>query len=120
MNTREIKFKYIFDATENGLWIESREFTIEQIEQGEPYNFMDCCFTTSAKITRLQYIGRKDKNGKDIYDGDILEARRNTKNPIRWVMEWHERDARWSMISPIEEFEIIGNIYENPELIPNK
>jgi len=64
---RSIKFRYIFDATENDLWIQIREFTIEEIENNEPYNFMDCSFTTSAKITRVQFTWFTDKNWEDIY-----------------------------------------------------
>lgn len=70
----------------------------------------------------MQYIGLKDKNGKKIYDGDILTAaRRNV------VVVYNTTDASFEletegkglmgMAGVNSVCEIIGNIYENPELI---
>jgi len=68
----------------------------------------------------MQFTGLKDKNGKEIYEGDIVEIDGKHTNemglpPNRQVIEW----VKNAMLPyPYgEEFEVIGNIYENPELV---
>lgn len=80
-----------------------------------------------------QMTGLKDKNGKEIYEGDILDWGEFNKEDEgeRAVVEWHDKNAGWmmkcytiyggegySMFEYLyEETEIIGNIYENPKLL---
>ncbi|MEK4139632.1 YopX family protein [Paenibacillus sp. FSL M7-0547] len=73
----------------------------------------------------MQYTGLKDKNGREIYEGDFIQNE-NTIGEIEWVQEhcafmaftrnpsfyrYLESDGQLNLT------EIIGNIYENPELI---
>ena len=76
----------------------------------------------------IQCTGLKDKNGKLIYEGDIL---RNAKTGELRTVAWHGTMAGyvWSklhidflyefgaLFRAFDKYEIIGNIYENPELI---
>jgi hypothetical protein len=67
----------------------------------------------------LQFTGITDKNGKEIYEGDIVSA------SWGWGYPPCEVDLRTAMFNDIEcmisdDIEIIGNIYENPELIKKK
>jgi len=81
-----------------------------------------------------QYTGLKDKNGKEIYEGDIFDCpySNETKNHHRWRVIWGNISGGFVLqrigeacnqnqvhqtVSNLVHREIIGNIYENPELI---
>ena len=82
-------------------------------------------FTKKDSIL-MQFTGLYDVNGKEIYEGDIIKHRYFSKKGIadvRWSNEQGyylaiEPDGSRTMLNPNSE--IIGNIYENPELIQNK
>ncbi len=69
-----------------------------------------------------QYTGLHDKNGKEIYEGDIIKAK-TFNYPL--CIEWDRGECAFVMRSThsgatygfMWEIEIIGNIYDNPELL---
>ncbi len=69
-------------------------------------------------IDLMQFIGRKDKNGKDICEDDIVKYLDNTSQGLteKIVVIRDIRHLPDFLCSQWEE--IIGNIYETPELLP--
>ena len=94
--------------------------------------FFDC-FDVGAPI--MQFTGLKDKNGKEIYEGDIANCK-DYQNKIYFIGEvyWSDTTAQvyvrchynnnplnsdfsLRIVEDVKEIEVIGNIYENPELL---
>ena len=69
----------------------------------------------------MQYTGLKDRNGKEIYEGDIILFSLNTgekvKDTIVFEMGGFRTDKRNFPLTFYWSIEVIGNIYENKELL---
>ena len=77
-------------------------------------------------IELMQYTGLKDMRGKEIYEGDIFHI---GSKKILYVVEWIDCGLKGRQIKNIswigldywkDDIEVIGNIYENPELLGDK
>lgn len=75
------------------------------------------------ELPLMQYTGLKDKNGKEIYEGDILN---NYIIGVNFEIKWLNQDAGFYALAYNYHYdpndwcikgEVIGNIYENPELL---
>ena len=75
----------------------------------------------------MQYTGMKDKNGKEIYEGDIVEYRKDVAI-IKYInsafMLAYINEDKYDFIEVLYKYspkayklKVIGNIYENPELL---
>ena len=79
------------------------------------------------KITLMQFTGLHDKNGKEIYEGDVVHWKPVGLGTVRFgasaaFVHDQEKLRGGTGINQLhrsyqQEYEIIGNIYENPELL---
>ena len=108
--------KYIYDA----------EMTYDSLGIGaECFGFM-VDGTYKDLYTVEQCTGLKDKNGKLIYEGDIVRTSGNYQEGV-YKIGWNEDDAEYDLyegdyfiyqlVNRFNSVEVIGNIHENAELL---
>lgn len=88
------------------------------------------------EIELMQYTGLKDKNGVKIFEGDIVnicgfinrEVVEYDNYYVGYVLKRYDNNGKVIYVTPLTEYssivapklEVIGNIYENPELLEEK
>ena len=104
------------------------DFAINQ--DGEINKFFNSEEALKRRFVLMQCTGLKDKNGKLIYEGDLVKNWDNLIYQIFWQedaacylvesIRSKNKLGIYSLISYQNNLEVIGNIYENPELLEVK
>lgn len=116
---REIKFRAWDKENEkmmkvSSLHLENKEISVKENETFHLFRMQDL----------MQYTGLKDKNGKEIYEGDIVVLN-NIENDNMCIVRYEHSSYRlegWSLredLSNVEDrfLEVVENIYENKNLL---
>lgn len=72
-------------------------------------------FASNKNHIYMQYTGLKDKNGREMCEGDIVKHPAGGKFQVLWSNEDSRFHAEGLCLTDI--FEVVGNIYENPDLL---
>ena len=123
---RQIKFR-VWDNQNNNWLINQRieDHPVELLYSDHEF-YIDHSGDNLDNYTIQQYTGLKDKNGKEIYEGDIVKATSDQYTNENFVgkvifdegsfLTWiNKNDIRgvWSG----DDIEVIGNIFENKDLL---
>ena len=125
LHMREIKFR-IWDAENKIIKHIMCFYSDEQIEYRNGMAIIALNKKRGDDFVLMQYTGVKDKYGKEIYEGDIVRYNDRQIGVIVWehtsfvlkllndkkntIILWYDVDTK-------DNIEVIGNIYENPELL---
>ena len=119
---REIKFR---------AWSKESNYLLSWREVLDYIKDVGIGIFTDSNFNLMQYTGLKDKNGKEIYEGDIVKAKfrydtdkedkpakNSAKFEVQYKIDQHCQFCGFSLFpSDFSTIEVIGNIYENPYLI---
>lgn len=124
----ELKIKYYLQHEETGMII-SKIYTLKEIEDGLLKGWLDS-LPRWFVIGRCQYIGIEDKTGEEVYRGNIVTCEMIHKGgslphmgEVVYVNEFGSFATRnlggETLLHNhlLNTFRVIGNIYDNPELL---
>ena len=131
---REIKFRAWLKEDKKMENVKTMDFTDKTIRCLKKNEFINAYLLRRVSfddVELMQYTGLRDKNGKEIYEGDIIKYKFPYDKRIKHIspVKFLETEASFGIkdrygneiplytISANNYFEVIGNIYENKNLL---
>ena len=112
--TNKEMFKDTFSITESG--------QVVVVEQEDVMCPPDYVFVDNLVI--MQSTGLKDKNGKEIFEGDVVKCNGLLGTIESFKAMWICSFVKYNNYQKVgffaQEIEVVGSIYENPELLEDK
>lgn len=116
-NMRELKFR-VWDKDAKRMLYQT---DIEYYDDMIGFRFDSDILANKEDIVIMQYTVLKDKNGKEAYEGDVVKLGDQylvVKYRTEYAcFELSVNDDVYKRIFVLKDAEIVGNIYENPELL---
>ena len=78
---------------------------------------LDCEWLEVIQETVGQFTGLTDKNGKKIFEGDIVALRTSRTHEVKYADGGFYMEGTAIPMRHADKFEVIGNIHDNPELL---
>lgn len=124
--SREIKYRAWLKEEKKMVNVETIDFSEKSIQYLEKNEIIDAYLlrtTFLEDIELMQYTGIKDKNGVEIYEGDIIICKYGPEimMEVKWVDEGFRTLGKYNGDNYVgyvkNSAEVIGNIYENKNLL---
>jgi len=120
---RAIEFRAWHKESKKMFYLDSEQYGFNFKANGQ-WGYCDyvcqCVYVTHKTGVLMQFTGLLDKNGKKIFEGDIHIMRSGPTNTVHYrrIVKWKDNLTGFNIANHgAEHGEVIGNIWENPELL---
>lgn len=120
---RDIEFRGLTGSVKRDIWVYGTPYKVESLFSADERYYIRNKHADERIVdpkTIGQYTGLKDKNGKKIFEGDIVKSKYGV---FKSKVEWNDSFCGFFPFCNndtgifADECEVIGNIYENKELL---